>query len=143
MLSRFAVHPVHSLEEIELLAHTFPDNILQFNALLDGKVVAGTTIFRNGDVAHAQYISSGETGKETGAMDFLFYHLITERFIGLKYFSFGIANENEGTEINKGLMEWKEGFGTKLFPNIFYEINLESFNTESSDLLLKLKNRFS
>lgn len=124
LMERFGVKPVHSLDEIQRLQQFFPENILQFDAILDDKVVAGTTIFLTPLAAHAQYISASTEGRDSGALDFLFNHLITGTFKNLPYFSFGIANELEGRQMNRGLMEWKEGFGAKVFPNIFYEIDV-------------------
>jgi len=125
--SKFGVNPVHSLREIELLKNKFPKNILQYNAIYKGKVVAGTTIYVNKGVAHAQYISSNELGKKTGAIDLLFHDLLTKKFNNFEWFSFGIANEDRGKKINVGLAEWKEGFGANVFPQYFYQVNTANY----------------
>jgi len=120
--------PVHSLDEIELLANRFPENIKQFNALLDNKIVAGTTIFETPTVAHAQYISSSEEGRNNGGLDFLFDQLINDKYSKKNYFDFGISNENQGKSLNHGLLDWKEGFGGRAFSHDFYEISTKNFN---------------
>ncbi|MEP0984486.1 GNAT family N-acetyltransferase [Ekhidna sp.] len=123
--SRFGVTPVHSLDEINHLASKFPDNIVQYNALKDGEIVAGTTLFISEEVVHAQYISGKEYGRELGAVDYLFHHLITEVFKDKKYFSFGIANEKNGRFLNTGLADWKEGFDSNAWVHNFYQLSVK------------------
>jgi hypothetical protein len=122
LAERFGVAPVHSLDEIENLRQKFPKQIQQFNAYLDGEIVAGATIFITDTTAHAQYISANKVGRDSGAIDLLFYELITLHFVHLPFFSFGIANENQGKNLNQGLTDWKEGFGAQVYPHLFYKI---------------------
>jgi len=119
---RFGVNPVHSLDEINFLGSHFPDNIRQFNAYLNDKIVAGTTIFETTSVAHAQYISSSEEGRKNGGIDLLFSQLIENVFSDKDYFDFGICNEEDGKRLNHGLLDWKEGFGGRAYSHDFYEI---------------------
>jgi len=137
LLSRFDRKPVHSLEEISLLASRFPTNIRQFNAYHNGMIMAGATIFETPLVAHAQYISASEEGRKNGAIDHLFNELIETHFKHKNYFDFGIANENEGRKINMGLLDWKEGFGGRTFCHDFHQINTshytELFNVINHD----------
>ncbi len=127
---RFGVNPVHSLAEIELLRERFPANIVQYSAYQAGEMVAGTTLFCTPRAIHAQYISSNDAGRDTGAIDLLFHRLITDIYAQYPYFSFGIANEQQGRKLNQGLTEWKEGFGTVVFPHHFYEIPTRNYNFE-------------
>ena len=122
LLSKHGVKPVHSIEEIKLLASRFPDNIKQYNIYLHTKIVAGCTIFLNKNVVHAQYISGSSEGRNSGCLDYLFDHLIKNEFSSYRYFDFGICNELEGQFINKGLLDWKEGFGARTIIHEFYEI---------------------
>ena len=117
--------PVHSLEEIELLQSHFPDNIKQFNVFRNDEIVAGATIFETDTVAHAQYISANEIGRQTGGLDFLFNYLL-QHFSHKKYFDFGISNEAQGMKVNKGLLHWKESFGGRSIVHDFYEIKTEN-----------------
>ena len=121
---RHQAKPVHSLEEIDLLHSKFPKNIRQFNVYKDDQVVAGTTIFETDQVAHVQYISANSDKQQLGSLDFLFEHLINSVFRDKKYFDFGISNENQGKNINQGLLFWKEGFGARSIVNDFYEIDV-------------------
>lgn len=117
--------PVHSLEEIELLQTRFPKNIKQFNVYKNDQVVAGATIFESATVAHAQYISANEIGRQTGGLDFLFNYLL-QHFSNKKSFDFGISNEVQGMKVNKGLINWKESFGGRTIVHDFYEIKTEN-----------------
>ena len=121
---RHQAKPVHSLEEIDLLHSKFPKNIRQFNVYKDDQVVAGTTIFETDQVAHVQYISANSDKQQLGSLDFLFEHLINSVFRDKKYFDFGISNENQGKNVNQGLLFWKEGFGARSIVNDFYEIDV-------------------
>ena len=121
------IKPVHTLEEITLLKCRFPKNIRQFNVYRKDKLVAGTTIFETKMVVHSQYISADADKNQTGSLDLLHYHLISEIFKGKKYFDFGISNENQGKNINKGLQFWKEGFGARTITQDFYEIKTENY----------------
>ncbi len=131
--ARFGVAPVHSLEEILSLKLKFVDNIFQYNIFLNNEIAAGVTIFRTETTAHAQYIATNEWGKATGAVDYLFDFLIKKEFNFLRYFSFGIANEEQGQKINWGLAEWKESFSPQIFPQHFYKIE-----TQNAALLAKI-----
>lgn len=119
---RYQVVPTHSLSEITRLAENFPDNIKQFNAYKDDKIVAGVTIFETPLVAHAQYISANEDKQELGSLDALFDYLIDHYASHKKYFDFGISNENQGHNINQGLLSWKESFGARTIVQPCYRI---------------------
>jgi hypothetical protein len=127
--------PVHSLEEIAYLKSKFPNNIRQFNVYKEGKIIAGTTVFESDFVAHSQYISADESKNTTGSLDFLHNRLITYTFRNKKYFDFGISNENQGQNINQGLLFWKEGFGARTIVQNFYEIETKNYPLLESVLI--------
>lgn len=118
--------PVHSLEEIQFLYSKFPKNIRQFNVYQNDKIVAGTTIFESEFVAHSQYISGNSDKNELGSLDFLHDYLISNVFKDKKYFDFGISNENQGKNINEGLLYWKESFGARTITQDFYEVQIQN-----------------
>ena len=89
--------------------------------------MAGTTLFITPNVIHAQYISASEEGRKNGALDFLFDFLINKYKNSKLYFDFGIVNENSGKDINKGLLDWKEGFGARAYAHRFYKTNTSNF----------------
>jgi len=120
--------PVHTLQEIMLLHERFPNNIRQFNVYKDDTIVAGTTFFVTDTVAHSQYTSAVEGKNETGSLDYLYHHLITEVFADKKYFDFGISNEQQGRKLNGGLSYWKESFGAQTIVQDFYEVETANYS---------------
>jgi hypothetical protein len=132
---RFNVKPVHTLDEITLLQNEFPENIHQCNAYIEGEIVAGVTIFESAYVAHAQYISGSELGRKSGALDLLVSELLLQRYQNVDYFDFGICNENAGKKINRGLLNWKEGWGARPFVHEFYEIDVSNYQKLASVLI--------
>ena len=120
--------PVHSVEEMELLHQKFPNNIRHFNVYSNDRIVAGTTIFVTDNVAHPQYISGNSQKNELGSIDYLYHYLITEVFNHKHYFDFGPSHENNGTQINQGILFWKESFGAKTTVQDWYEVETESFS---------------
>lgn len=122
--SRHGKHPVHTAEELRLLATRFPDQIKLFAASLAGEMLAGVVIYESEQVAHAQYISATDAGKATGATDLVLNHLINEYYVDKKYFDFGISTEDDGLYLNEGLAANKQGFGARAVVYDFYEIDL-------------------
>jgi len=127
LLFKYGVLPVHSVEEIKMLALLFPKNIKQFNIYVNNQIMAGCTIFINQSTVHAQYISSTEDGRKNGCLDYLFNYLIKEIFHNYSIFDFGICNEENGKKINHGLLDWKEGFGGRAISYDFYEIDTTKY----------------
>ena len=111
LMSKYGVHPVHTIEELELLRSRFPDNIRLFMAYLGDEALGGTLVFECGRVVHTQYISASPRGKELGALDLVFDWLINERYTHVPYFDFGKSTEDQGNYLNSNLIHQKEGFG--------------------------------
>jgi len=124
LMQRFGVNPVHSLTEIELLAERFPNNIHLHLCSDDKEILAGIVVYLTPQVAHIQYISASENGKELGALDFLFAELLDVVYVNHRYFDFGISTEQEGRHLNIGLIEQKEGFGARTIVHDHYEIKI-------------------
>ncbi|MEN6351613.1 MAG: GNAT family N-acetyltransferase [Syntrophomonas sp.] len=121
---RHQVKPVHSLVEIQILHDYFPENIKLFCCCRGSAVLAGVVIYESEKVAHAQYISADEKGRELGALDLLFDYLLNDYYIEKGIFDFGNSNEENGYKLNKGLIEQKEGFGGRTVVHDYYEIGL-------------------
>ncbi len=119
---RYRASPVHSVDEISLLASRFPGNIRLFTATRGGETLGGVVVFVTPTVCHVQYNAATPEGKELGAQDVVFAELI-ERFRGtVDYFDFGISNEDDGRYLNEGLIEYKCGFGATAVVHDFYRI---------------------
>ena len=110
---KYNTTPVHSLDEISLLAERFPENIKLFVARHEGEVIAGVVIYLTSMVAHAQYITASPVGKEIGALDALFEYVVNSSLERHRYFDFGISTEQRGSYLNASLLYQKEGFGAR------------------------------
>lgn len=117
--------PVHTADELTLLASRFPDIIKLYVAFDSvGTMFAGVVIFDCGQTVHAQYIANSNEGREIGALDLVFDYLINEYSSGKKYFDFGISTENSGKFLNGGLISQKEGFGGRGIIYDFYSLEI-------------------
>lgn len=120
------VRAVHSTQEIEKLANSFPHNIKLYVSLDDkNKIVAGVVVYINKGTVHAQYIANSEDGRKIGALDYLFDFLINDEFADKRWFDFGICTENNGNYLNVGLITQKQEFGGRGVVYDFYLINTD------------------
>lgn len=120
---RYGVAPVHTLEEMQLLRSRFPDRIKLFLVTSplpspegngeETVAEAGAVVYECNDrVVHIQYGHATPRGKEMGALDLLYLHLIERyRERGFAYLDFGNSNEQGGSILNTSLIAQKEGFG--------------------------------
>ena len=126
LTTRHNVAPVHSEEEITLLMRRFPREIRIFVVKHEERIVAGIVTFLTQQVAHIQYIAAGDEGRELGALDLLFTHLINDRYKQMEYLDFGISTEHNGQWLNQGLIFQKEGFGGRAVCYDIYEVELSN-----------------
>lgn len=120
------VKPVHTLKEIQLLKNKFPDYIKQFVIYLDGKIMAGITIFKTDTVVKSQYGAVTAEGEKRRALDFLFITLIQKyKEEGYRFFDMGTVTEN-----NYGLLKQKEELGCEIYTQDFYKLDLTSITQD-------------
>ncbi|MCL5949943.1 MAG: GNAT family N-acetyltransferase [Candidatus Bathyarchaeota archaeon] len=119
---RHGVKPVHSVEEIKLLAGRFPNNIKLFASYKDDVMVAGVIMYESKNVAHMQYAANSKEGWNIGAQDIIEDYLINEYYREKKYFDFGISTEKLGQVLNLGLIKRKENFGASAVMYDIYQI---------------------
>ncbi|MCL4430108.1 MAG: GNAT family N-acetyltransferase [Chloroflexi bacterium] len=124
LAERHGVKPVHTAEEIRLLAGRFPDNIKLFASYKDNVMVAGVIMYENKNVAHMQYAANSKEGWNIGAQDIIEDYLINEYYQEKKYFDFGISTEKQGHVLNLGLIKRKEAFGASAVVYDTYQLNL-------------------
>lgn len=123
---KHGVQPVHSLEEILLLAKLFPRQIRFVSGLVERRVVCGVVLFETSTVCHAQYIASNKKGRAIGGLDALFIHCIKDaQDSGKRFFDFGICNEQGGQLLNESLYRFKREFGAGGQLHEFFELSLE------------------
>ena len=121
---KFQAQSVHTLQEIELLKSRFPDNIIQYNAYLDGQIIGGVTFYVMGHVLHGQYSGTTDEGKRLGAMEAIYDQVMYHDFANMRYLDFGTSNELGGLVLNEGLISHKEGYGGRTVMYDTYEWTL-------------------
>ena len=121
--SRYGTDPVHSLEEITMLAARFPEAIELTVCRNGGRVVAGVVAYVSERVVHLQYIGSTAEGRDSGALDAVMQHLIS-KWRARRWFDFGAATEQDGHYVNAGLVEFKEGWGARTIVHDFYTLDV-------------------
>lgn len=111
--------PVHTCQEMQMLMGRFPLNIRCWVA--DGGEGHTTPsgiflLFEDQMVTHSQYPHATAEAKQNGVMDLLILHVIDiyrQQRPDIRYFDFGISNEQAGRFLNEGLQAQKEGFGAR------------------------------
>ena len=116
--------PVHTADEIKLLANRFPENIKLFVAYRDDVMLAGIVAYITPIVVHAQYIANSDEGRQCGALDAVVDFMISSYSDTKKYLDFGISTENEGQLLNVGLVQQKQEFGGRAIAYDFYELKV-------------------
>ena len=125
LCEKYATSPVHSIDEITLLASRFPDDIRLITAYdCTGKPLAGSVLYFTPSCVHAQYIASSPEGKRLGALCMLFSHVIDKYCGNARYFDFGTSNEDHGRYLNEGLLNQKNGMGGRGITYNIYDIDL-------------------
>ena len=108
LIKYHGTHPVHSADELRMLADKFPNNIKLYTAEKNGQIEAGTVLFLQAGVVHTQYLANSDEGRKSGALDCLLDWLITDVYKDKTWFDFGISCEQEGRYLNEGLAAQKE-----------------------------------
>ncbi|MEZ4853412.1 FemAB family protein [Flavobacterium sp.] len=121
--------PVHTLEEITLLAQKFPNNIKQFDVYFENTIVAGITLFIDKYAVKSQYGATTALGEKIRALDFLYFSLY-EKFVttNILYFDMGTVTDfSFEQDYNAGLLQQKEELGGVVYNQDCYEFDLNSF----------------
>ena len=123
--SKYGTKPVHTIDEIKLLASRFPENIKLVAAMLDGKMLGGSVLYKTRHVVHAQYIAASPDGKQKKILPLVFDHIINNiNNDDISYFDFGISNEQGGRYLNEGLVMQKNGMGGRGIVYNTYSIDI-------------------
>ena len=126
---KHGIAPVHSLEEIQLLAAKFPDHIKQVNVYKDNVIVAGTTLFLTKTTIHPQYVSGNSDKNAFGSLDLAYDYIINHFDSSKRYFDFNISSEENGAALNSGLIFWKESCGARTYVADNYLIDTACYKT--------------
>lgn len=123
--SRHNAIPVHTLEEMEMLASRFPENIRLFVARYDGALMAGAVVYETDMVAKTQYLAVSDKGAKYHALDGLIAYLAEERYTDKRYIDLGTSMNPTTMLLNEGLIFQKEGFGARAVVYDAYELKLD------------------
>ena len=124
LTGKYGVRPVHSIVELKLLHSRFPEKIRLYMAFDGETPVGGTLLFLTPQVLHTQYISANAFGKQHGAIDLLFDHLINNTYKDYPYIDFGKSTVSDSADLNEQLIFQKEGFGARAVCYDTYEYDL-------------------
>ena len=124
LTQKYAVRPVHTADELRLLQGRFPDNIKLWFVYDGDTPIGGTLLFLTPQVLHTQYISATPYGKQHGAIDLLFDHLIYNIYADYPYIDFGKSTVSDSADLNEQLIFQKEGFGARAVCYDTYEYEL-------------------
>ncbi len=125
LLERYGITPVHSSEEMSLLASRFPENIKLFLAFNSShQAIAGTIIYITNEVVHTQYIATTSEGRRIGAVPAIVNYLMCHISPKCKYLDFGTSCEENGLVLNKGLVEQKYGLGGRPVAYTSYRLKI-------------------
>ena len=104
LTQKYAVRPVHTADELRLLQSRFPDEIKLWLVYDGDTPVGGTLLFLTLQVLHTQYISATPYGKQHGAIDLLFDHLINHVYADYPYSDFGTSTVSDSADLNQQLI---------------------------------------
>lgn len=122
--ARYGAEPVHTGDELALLASRFGDGIKLHTAKIEDRLVAGMVVYETPVVAHAQYIAVSEEGRDAHALDVLADALIAS-YVGRKrWWDFGCSTEQSGWHLNEALIRNKESYGARAVVYDQYMIEL-------------------
>ncbi len=125
LMQKFGAHPVHTLDEIQLLHSRFPDHIRLWTIRSgEGELLAGTVLYLNGGVVHSQYISATAEGKRLHAVDALYDHIIHQAYADAQFIDLGTSNMPHSSDLHESLIYQKEGFGGRAVCYDTYEWEL-------------------
>ncbi len=129
--SRYGVPPTHTLAEMQDLFARFPEQLECVVGLQEGRVVAGTVLFKHPRTVHVQYSASSPPGRAAAALDLVLQTCIgAGAEAGKSYFSFGISSTDGGYGFNDPLHWFKTSFGAGGAVHEFYELELTGGNAE-------------
>jgi hypothetical protein len=122
---RYAVAPVHTLDEIRTLAARFPESIRLVGTYDGARLLGGAVAYVTPTVCHVQYNAASPEGKDRGALDLALEFLAVE-VRGRRWFDFGASTEGDGRVLNAGLVAYKEGFGARTVVHDTYRWRLDA-----------------
>lgn len=122
LIEKHGVLPVHSAEELALLAARFPAHI-QLMAAFDGAgMLGGVLTYTTDTVCHAQYIGATAEGKQLHALDYCIHSILNSLPSTIRWFDFGISTTDCGRQLDASLVGNKELWGGRSIVYDQYEL---------------------
>lgn len=116
-LAKYGLKPIHTVPELlDFKNSRLCDEVRFYGVRAGGTMVAAGMLFyfRQANVLHAQNLSADLAITDYSPVSYLYYNVILEAArLGCKCLSWGISTEAHGQKLNMGLIENKEGYGSK------------------------------
>lgn len=125
LMHKYGISPVHSSNEISMLAKNFPENIELICAYKEGELIGGVIVYITHTVCHTQYIGATTDGKKVGALDACLEFIFKRLPLNIKWFDFGISTTNNGNFLDLNLVKNKESWGGRSIAYDTYEWGFE------------------
>jgi hypothetical protein len=122
--SRYDAEPVHTAEELALLAGHFPREIALHTAAIEDRLVAGVVVYETPMVVHTQYIAVNEEGRSVHALDKIVDELISSYEGRKRWWDFGTSMLDSGQALNEPLLRNKESYGARAVVYDQYRLDL-------------------
>ena len=123
-LSKYGVEPVHTVADLLDFKNNRLGDKVRFYGVKDGDqmVAAGMLFyFEQNKILHAQNLSADLAITEYSPVSLLYYSVLVEAAkMGCQALSWGISTEEHGRKLNLGLIESKEGYGSRHTLNLSY-----------------------
>jgi hypothetical protein len=110
---RYDAEPVHSPDEMELLASRFPEAITLHTGTIGGRLVAGVVVYQTALVARAQYVAVDAEGRQAHALDKVVDSLLASYEGRKRWWDFGASTREAGRVLNEELIRNKESYGAR------------------------------
>jgi hypothetical protein len=108
---RYDASPVHTADELQMLADRFTDGIKLYTARADGVLLGGVVVYETPTVGRAQYAGASDHGRRLGAVDAIIDTLLSDDLRDKRYFDFGTSMDPQSGEPNFDLLRNKESYG--------------------------------
>lgn len=127
-LQKHGTKPVHTLQELlEFKNFRLIHECEFFGAYLEDEMLAGAMMFYfdKAKCAHTQYLCARQAYNQLSPLTYVYYSMIEKaKKDNYRYLSWGIATEDYGRVLNKGLIANKESYGSVYCNNLTYHIIL-------------------
>ncbi len=118
LMERHNTKPVHTIDEIQLLAQLFPQNIKLYllKDITNNEIMGGSVLFSSKGILKVQYFATSHIGRKNRVSDVLYYNIIRNHLDTKDFIDFGSSMNIKTKKVCKNLLSAKEKFGASTFP---------------------------